>query len=317
MRSITGGSGTPGALPYIALPQRGYKAGLYGTHALINPDFVRVGGAAGRRRGLPDRPGDRRRAAAGLQRPTKKISLAFRDAVSRRPTTRRPPTAFSAYAFDGWLVMVDAAKRALAKAQPGTPEFREALKNALLVDARKWWARTPSTTTSPAMCTASTSEPVCWCSSSRRKWKLIPQPRIAAARFRTMTPEIALLLAQDGIIATGAIYVLVALGLVLIFLVTRGHLRAVRRCGRLCGADAGRACSSKQTPGTVWLVLDACGACHRDGGDGRSARRGELRLISKALLTYAVLPVLCRWRWSGSPPAATCRCGGRHRADAC
>ena len=35
-----------------------------------------------------------------------------------------------------------------------------------------------------------------------------------------MTPEIALLLAQDGI-STGAIYVLVALGLVLIFLVTR------------------------------------------------------------------------------------------------
>ena len=35
-----------------------------------------------------------------------------------------------------------------------------------------------------------------------------------------MTPEIALLLAQDGI-TTGAIYVLVALGLVLIFLVTR------------------------------------------------------------------------------------------------
>jgi branched-chain amino acid transport system permease protein len=35
-----------------------------------------------------------------------------------------------------------------------------------------------------------------------------------------MTPEIALLLVQDGI-STGAIYVLVALGLVLIFLVTR------------------------------------------------------------------------------------------------
>jgi hypothetical protein len=35
-----------------------------------------------------------------------------------------------------------------------------------------------------------------------------------------MTPEIALLLAQDGI-STGAIYVLVALGIVLVFLVTR------------------------------------------------------------------------------------------------
>jgi len=43
---ITGGSGTPGALPYLALADRGYKGGLYGTHALINPDFVRVGGRA-------------------------------------------------------------------------------------------------------------------------------------------------------------------------------------------------------------------------------------------------------------------------------
>src|SRR5215472_1279606 len=54
---ITGGSGTPGALPYLALADRGYKGGLYGTHALINPDFVRVGGrdvegVAGLPRGL-------------------------------------------------------------------------------------------------------------------------------------------------------------------------------------------------------------------------------------------------------------------------
>ena len=65
---ITGGSGTPGALPYLALAERGYKGGLYGTHALINPDFVRVGGAGGRGRDLPDRAGDRRRAIAGQQR---------------------------------------------------------------------------------------------------------------------------------------------------------------------------------------------------------------------------------------------------------
>ena len=64
---ITGGSGTPGALPYLALAERGYKGGLYGTHALINPDFVRVGGAAGRRRDRADRTGDRRRAVARQQ----------------------------------------------------------------------------------------------------------------------------------------------------------------------------------------------------------------------------------------------------------
>ena len=42
---ITGTSGTPGALPYLALSERGYKGQIYGMHALINPDFVRVGGA--------------------------------------------------------------------------------------------------------------------------------------------------------------------------------------------------------------------------------------------------------------------------------
>jgi branched-chain amino acid transport system substrate-binding protein len=127
---ITGGSGTPGALPYIALSQRGFKGGLYGTHALINPDFVRVGGAAVEGVICPTGP-----VIVAEQLPdsnvTKKVSLAFRDAYQKAnnaPTT----DAFSAYAFDGWLVMLDAAKRALAKAQPGTAEFREAFKDAML-----------------------------------------------------------------------------------------------------------------------------------------------------------------------------------------
>ena len=59
------------------------------------------------------------------------MSLAFREAYQK---ANNAPTndAFSAYAFDGWLVMLDAAKRALAKAQPGTPEFREAFSDAML-----------------------------------------------------------------------------------------------------------------------------------------------------------------------------------------
>jgi branched-chain amino acid transport system substrate-binding protein len=127
---ITGGSGTPGALPYIALAQRGYKGGLYGTHALINPDFVRVGGAAVDGVICPTGPVIVAEQLPDAN-PTKKVSLTFRDAykmANNAPTT----DAFSAYAFDGWLVMVDAAKRALAKAQPGTPEFRAAFKDAML-----------------------------------------------------------------------------------------------------------------------------------------------------------------------------------------
>jgi branched-chain amino acid transport system substrate-binding protein len=127
---ITGGSGTPGALPYLALAERGFKGGLYGTHALINPDFVRVGAQAVDGVIAPTGP-----VVVAEQlpdsNPTKTISLAFRDAHQKAnnvPTT----DAFSAYSFDGWLVFLDAAKRALAKAQPGTPEFRTALRDAIV-----------------------------------------------------------------------------------------------------------------------------------------------------------------------------------------
>lgn len=126
---ITGGSGTPGALPYLALADRGYKGGLYGTHALINPDFVRVGGSAVEGLISPTGPVI---VAEQLpdSYPTKKISLAFREAYQKAnnaPTT----DAFSAYSFDAWLVFLDAAKRALAKGEPGTPEFRTALRDAM------------------------------------------------------------------------------------------------------------------------------------------------------------------------------------------
>jgi len=127
---ITGGSGTPGALPYLALAERGYKGGLYGTHALINPDFVRVGGRAVEGVIAPTGPVI---VAEQLpdSNPTKKVSLAYRE-VYQKANNAQTSDAFSAYSFDAWLVFLDAAKRALEKAQPGTPEFREAFRDAML-----------------------------------------------------------------------------------------------------------------------------------------------------------------------------------------
>jgi branched-chain amino acid transport system substrate-binding protein len=126
---ITGGSGTPGALPYLALAERGYKGGLYGTHALINPDFVRVGGAAVEGVIAPTGPVI---VAEQLpdSNPTKKLSLAFRDAY-QKVNNSPAGDAFSAYSFDAWLVLLDAAKRALQKAQPGTEEFHAAFNDAM------------------------------------------------------------------------------------------------------------------------------------------------------------------------------------------
>ena len=127
---MTGGSGTPGALPYLALAERGFKGGVYGQHGLINADFVRVGGASTNGSFMPTGPVI---VAEQLpaEYPTKKIALDFRSVFQK--TNGAPTTdAFSAYSFDGYLVFADAAARALAtKAQPGTPQFRAALRDAI------------------------------------------------------------------------------------------------------------------------------------------------------------------------------------------
>src|SRR5215831_8615854 len=128
---MTGGSGTPGALPYLALAERGFKGGVYGQHGLINPDFIRVAGASGQGALMPTGPVI---VAEQLpdSYPTKKIALDFRrefQKVNGSPTT----DAFSAYSFDAWMVFADAAERALKKgAEPGTPAFRQALRDAIL-----------------------------------------------------------------------------------------------------------------------------------------------------------------------------------------
>jgi branched-chain amino acid transport system permease protein len=104
-----------------------------------------------------------------------------------------------------------------------------------------------------------------------------------------MTPQIALLLVQDGI-STGAIYVLVGLGLVLIFLVTRVIFVPF---GDIVGYAALTlaALQMRQLPGTVWLVLTLAVIATVTEAYAL-LRRGELRRVPAALLMYGVLPAL-------------------------
>jgi len=127
---LLGGAATQGALPPLALTERGYKGPLYGTPALLNADFIRVGGKSVE--GVQVSAGP---VIVAEQLPdshfSKKISMDFRAAYQK---ANGVPTSdgFSAYSFDAWLVFLDAAKRAMATgAKPGTPEFRVALKNAI------------------------------------------------------------------------------------------------------------------------------------------------------------------------------------------
>ncbi len=111
---LLGGSATQGALPPLALAERGYKGPLYGTPALLNADFIRVGG----------------KAVEGVKVSAGPVIVDFR-AAYQKANGMATTDGFSAYSFDAWLVFLDAAKRAMATAKPGTPEFRVALKNAI------------------------------------------------------------------------------------------------------------------------------------------------------------------------------------------
>ena len=125
---ITGTSGTPGALPYLALAERGYKGQIYGMHALINPDFVRVGGASVEGLLAPTGPVI---VAEQLpdSNPMKKVSMEFR-AAYLKANGAPANDAFSAYSFDAWLLLLEAATR--AKGEPGTPAYRLSLRDALV-----------------------------------------------------------------------------------------------------------------------------------------------------------------------------------------
>ncbi len=127
---FAGNSGSPGALPYLALADRGYRGLLYGTHGLINADFVRVAGASVEGLMVPSGPvmvADQLAA----DNPVRKVALDFRSGYQQMHGAA-PLDAFSAYSYDAWLLFADAAARALqTKAEPGTAEFRAALKEAI------------------------------------------------------------------------------------------------------------------------------------------------------------------------------------------
>jgi branched-chain amino acid transport system permease protein len=104
-----------------------------------------------------------------------------------------------------------------------------------------------------------------------------------------MTPEIALLLAEDGI-ANGAIYVLVGLGIVLVFVVTRVIFVPFGDILAYAALTLG-ALERHRLPGTVWLVLTlAAIACAME--IARLVRERRLRDLPRLIALYAGLPLL-------------------------
>ncbi len=126
---LIAGSGTPAALPQRTLKERGYTGKIYQTHGVANNDFLRVVGADGDGTFLPAGPvlvADQLPAS----NPVRKTALEYIHAYEAK-FGKGSVSTFGAHAWDAGLLMKAAIPVALKKAQPGTPAFRAALRDAL------------------------------------------------------------------------------------------------------------------------------------------------------------------------------------------
>ena len=126
---LIGGAGTPAALPQKSLKEKGYKGQIYQTHGVANADFLRVCGKDCEGTLLPAGPvlvADQLPA----DHPVKKSAMEY---VNKYEAAQGKGTVstFGAHAWDAGLLLATAAPVAMKKAQPGSKEFRAALRDAL------------------------------------------------------------------------------------------------------------------------------------------------------------------------------------------
>jgi branched-chain amino acid transport system substrate-binding protein len=126
---VIGASGTPAALPATTLTERGYKGRLYFNHGVANNDFLRVGGKDVEGAYVPASP-----VIVASQLPDSHPAKKLAEQYTKLYETEHGAgsvSAFGSYTWDACLELANAIPVALKSAQPGTLEFRRALRDAL------------------------------------------------------------------------------------------------------------------------------------------------------------------------------------------
>jgi branched-chain amino acid transport system substrate-binding protein len=126
---LVGGAGTPAALPQKTLREKGYKGLVYQTHGVANNDFLRVGGKEVEGTFLPVGP-----MVVATQLPgDNAVKGSALEYVHRYEAAYGAGSAssFGGHAWDAGVLLRSAIPVALKTAQPGTREFRKALRDAL------------------------------------------------------------------------------------------------------------------------------------------------------------------------------------------
>src|ERR1700719_1755019 len=127
---LIGASGTAAGLPQTALRERGYKGLIYQTHGAASMDFIRIAGAAAEGVIMASGPvmNPEGQADGAL---TKKPGLALNSAYEAKygPNSR---SQFAGHAYDAFEVLKRIIPVALKSGKPGTPEFREGIRQAFI-----------------------------------------------------------------------------------------------------------------------------------------------------------------------------------------
>src|ERR1700712_2533983 len=127
---LVGASGTAAALPQAALRERGYKGLIYQTHGAASMDFIRIAGPAGEGVIMSSGPvmSPETQADSAL---TKKPGLALNTAYEAKYGANSR-SQFAGHSYDAFEILKRVIPVALKTAKPGTPEFHEAIRQALL-----------------------------------------------------------------------------------------------------------------------------------------------------------------------------------------
>lgn len=117
------------ALPQKALKERGYPGKIYHTPSSVSPDFLRLSGADAKGALVLSGP-EQVPEQLPDSHPGKQKALDFVQQYEAKhgPGSR---TQFAAHIYDFGLVLEEIIPVALKTAKPGTPEFRQALRDAL------------------------------------------------------------------------------------------------------------------------------------------------------------------------------------------
>jgi branched-chain amino acid transport system substrate-binding protein len=129
---LVGASGTAAALPQTALRERGYKGLIYQTHGAASMDFIRIAGKAAEGVLMASGPvmSPETQPDSAL---TKKPGLALNTAYEAKYGANSR-SQFAGHSYDAFEILKRVVPVALKTAKPGTVEFRDAIRQALLTE---------------------------------------------------------------------------------------------------------------------------------------------------------------------------------------